>query len=87
LDLVPFDAEARVDFDQLTDAIKRSGVPIERIFRHDGRVYIQLDDYSWQYNWAYVYMPDDSSPPATSHAGEEWTRIRGDWWFHRSHDD
>ena len=44
-------------------------------------------DYSWQYNWEYVYLPDVDSPPPTRFPGEEWTHIRGDWWFHRAHDD
>jgi hypothetical protein len=86
-DLVPFDAQARVDFDRVIDGVRRSGVPIERIFRHDGAIYIQLDDNSWQYNWQYVYLPDGGSPPATMWPEERWTHIRGDWWFHRDHDD
>jgi hypothetical protein len=86
-DQVPFDAKARADFDEVTEAVERSGVTVERIFRHRGGIYIQLKDNSWQYNWEYVYRPDVGSPPATSWPGEEWTHIRGDWWFHRAHDD
>jgi hypothetical protein len=40
-----------------------------------------------QYNWAYLYLPDVGSPPATRWPDEEWTHILGDWWFHRAHDD
>jgi hypothetical protein len=86
-DLVPFDAEARADFDEMTDAVARSDVAVERIFRDRGGIYVQLEDYSWQYNWEYVYLPDGGSPPATRWPVEEWTHIRGNWWFHRTHDD
>jgi hypothetical protein len=86
-DLVPFDATARADFDEMTRAVERSGVPIERIGRHQGGIYVQLEDFSVQYNWAYAYLPGVSSPPPTQWPGEEWTHIRGNWWFHRAHDD
>lgn len=84
-DLVPFDAQARADFDEVTEAVARSGVRVERIFRQGG-VYVQIEDDSWQYNWEYVYLPF-GSPPATSWPGEEWTHLRDDWWLHRAHDD
>jgi hypothetical protein len=48
-DLVPFDAQARADFDRMTDAIERSGVAVERIRRDRGAIYIPLEDYSRQY--------------------------------------
>jgi hypothetical protein len=86
-DLARFDAQARADFDELTAAVERTGVTVERIYRHEGGVYVQLDDYSWQYNWAYVYLPDGASPPVSTWPEEEWTRVRGDWWFYRAHDD
>jgi hypothetical protein len=82
-----FDAEAVADFDAVTDAVERSGVPVERIRREQGGIYIPLEDYSWQYNWEYVYLPDGGSPPETRFPGEEWTHIRGNWWFFRAHDD
>jgi len=85
--VVPFDAQARADFDEVTNAVERSGVAVERIVGHGGWVYVQLKDSSWEYNWQYVYLPDVTSPPATVWPGEEWTHIRGDWWFHRAHDD
>jgi hypothetical protein len=84
---VPFDAQARADFDHVTDAVERSGVAVERIFRDGGGIYVQLDDRSWRYNWEYVFLPDAGSPPATTWPGEEWTHIRGDWWLHQAHDD
>jgi hypothetical protein len=87
-ELAPFDAEARADFDEVTDALDRSGVAVERIFAHVGGIYVQLKDHSWRYNWQYVYLPDVGSPPATTgRPGEEWMHIRGDWWFHRTQDD
>lgn len=86
-DLVPFDDQARMDFDAVTRAVERSGVSVERIFRSRGAIYIRLPDYSWQYNWAYVYLSDVDTPPPARFPGEEWTHIRGDWWFHRAHDD
>lgn len=86
-DLVPFDIQARGDFDKVTAAVELSGVTVERIVRDRGGIYIQLKDNSWQYNWEYVYLPDNGAPPATSWPGEEWTHVRGDWWFHRAHDD
>lgn len=86
-DLVPFDTEVRADFDKVTDAVERSGVAVERIRRERGAIYIPLEDSSWQYNWEYAYLPDVDSPPATRWPEEEWTHIRGDWWFHRTHDD
>ena len=84
---MPFDAQARADFDRVTDAVERSGVAVERIFRYGGGIYVQLQDSSWQYNWEYVYLPDVDSPPATHFPARQWTHIRGDWWFHRAHDD
>ncbi|MEN3616083.1 hypothetical protein AAH979_42260 [Plantactinospora sp. ZYX-F-223] len=86
-DLVPFDAEARADFGEVTDAVERSGVAVERIFREAGGIYVQIEEHSWRYNWEYVYLPDVGSPPATTGPGEEWTHIRDDWWFHRAQDD
>jgi hypothetical protein len=86
-EMTPFDAQARADFDTVTDAVERSGVAVERIRRELGGIYVQLKDLSWQYNWEYVYLPDVDSPPATTWPAEEWTHIRDDWWFHRVHDD
>ena len=86
-DLVPFDAQARADFDEVTGDIRRSGVPVERIFRYGDGIHVQLEDNSWQYNWEYAYLPDTGSPPAATSPDEQWTHIRGDWWFHRTHDD
>ena len=86
-ELMPFDAEARADFDRVTDAIERSGVAVERLGRDRGGLYVRLEDYSVQYNYEYVSLPDVDSPPATMWPGEAWTHIRGDWWFHRAHDD
>ncbi len=86
-DLAPFDAEARADFDEVTVAVERSGVAVERIVRHGDGIYFPLEDNSWQYNWEYVYMQYVDSPPPTMSPAEEWTHIRGDWWFHRAHDD
>ena len=84
---MPLDARAEADFEALTDAIERSGVAVERIHRDGGAIYIPLQDYSWQYNWEYVHLSDVDTPPPTRWPGEEWTHIRGDWWFHRAHDD
>jgi hypothetical protein len=86
-DVVLFDAEARGDFDRMTAAIERSGVAVERILRLDGWVHVRVPDSSWQYNWAYVYGPDPASPPQATLPEEQWTHIRGRWWFHREHDD
>jgi hypothetical protein len=86
-EMTPFDAEAAADFERVKDAVERSGVPVERIVRHGGGIYIPLEDSSWRYNWEYVYLPDADSPPPTMWPEEEWTHIRGDWWFHRAHDD
>jgi hypothetical protein len=86
-DLVPFDAQARADFDRVTAAVERSGVAVERIYRYAGGIYVRVDDTSWQYNWEYVYLPDGASPPPTSWPEDRWTHVRGDWWFHRAHDD
>lgn len=86
-DLVPFDAQARTDFDKVTDAVERSGVAVERIVRDAAGTYVQLNDRSWQYNWEYAYLPGVGSPPMAGHPGEQWTHIRGDGWLHRTHDD
>jgi hypothetical protein len=87
-ELAPFDADAQADFDEVTDAVERSGVAVERILRHAGGIYIQLKDHSWQHNWQYVHLPDTGTPPATTgRPGEQWTHIRGDWWLHRTQDD
>jgi hypothetical protein len=86
-DLVPFDAQARADWDRMTTAVQRSGVRIDRVYRNEGIIYVQLPDSSWQYNWEYVYLPDGGSPPAATWPEDQWTHIHGDWWFHRAHDD
>ncbi len=86
-DLVPFDSVARADFDELTAAVERTGVTVERIFRHEAGIYVQLEDNSWQFNYQYVYMRGVHIPPATNWPGEEWDADRGDWWFFRAHDD
>jgi hypothetical protein len=43
-DLVPFDAQARADFDEITAAVRRSRVPVERIRGSGGGFYIRLND-------------------------------------------
>jgi hypothetical protein len=86
-DLVPFDAQAREDFDTVTDAVERSGVAVERIVRDSVGTYVQLQDRSWRYNWEYAHLPGIGSPPTTGHPSEQWTHIRGNWWLHRTHDD
>lgn len=86
-DLVPFDAVARADFDEVTEAVARSGVPVERIYRVGDGIHVRLKDSSWRYNWEYVYLRGVDAPPATQWPGEEWTHIHGDWWFFRAHDD
>jgi hypothetical protein len=85
-DRVPFDATARADFNQVTAAVERSGVAVERIVRVGGGIYVQLKDNSWQYNWEYAYLPDVTSPLGGS-PDEQWTHIRDQWWFHRTRDD
>lgn len=85
--LVPFDAKARSDFDEVTRAVERSGVELDRIYRNRGAIYFQFYDSSWQYDWFYVYLPDAGTPPAKVWPEEEWTHIRGNWWFYRGHDD
>jgi hypothetical protein len=87
-DLVQFDAQASADFDEMTTAVERSGVSVERIRGYAAGIYVQLRDSSWQYNYEYVYLPNVENPPAINWPGEEqWTHIRGHWWFHRTHDD
>lgn len=87
-DLVPFDAQARTDFDEVHAAVERTGVAVDRIVRNNGVISISLKDSSWQYNWEYVYLPGGQSPPGIAFPEEEqWTHVRGDWWFHRAHDD
>jgi hypothetical protein len=84
----PFDAQARVDFDEVTAAVDRAGVRIQRIVWDPDGIKIQLPDISWQYNYEYVYLPYTDTPPAIRWPGEEqWTQLRGHWWFHRTHDD
>jgi hypothetical protein len=86
-EMTPFDAQAAADFDRVTRAVERSGIPVERMGRELGGYHIRVKDASWQYNWEYVYMPGVDSPPPINFPEERWTRIRGDWWFHRAHDD
>jgi hypothetical protein len=86
-ELTPFDAQARADFDEVTAAVERSGVAVERIRRELGGIHFPLKDFSWQYNWEYVYLPNVESAPTATQPSEEWTHIRDDWWFHRVHDD
>ena len=69
-------------------AVDRAGVRIQRIGWDPDGIKIQLPDNSWQYNYEYVYLPYTDTPPAIRWPGEEqWTQIRGHWWFHRTHDD
>jgi hypothetical protein len=86
-DMTPFDPQATADFDRVTRAVERSGVAVERMGSGPGGFYIRLKDSSWQYNWEYVHMPGVDTPPPVTFPEERWTRIRGDWWFHRAHDD
>jgi hypothetical protein len=86
-DVVRFDSKAREDFEQITDAIERSGVTVERIVRQDGAIHVRVPESSVQYNWAYVYGPDPATPPRAAGPDEQWTHIRGRWWFRREHDD
>ncbi len=86
-DLVPFDAQARADFDEVTAAVERCGVAVERIVRHRGVISIPLEDSSWQYTWEYVYLDDVGTPPEMTWPEEQWTHIRGQWWVHRARDD
>jgi hypothetical protein len=86
-EMTPFDAQAAADFDKVTVAIQQSRVAVERIDRDDKGVYVRLPDSSWQYNYYYVLLATGSSPPPKFWPEEEWTRIRGDWWFYRAHDD
>nr|MDT0659088.1 hypothetical protein [Micromonospora sp. DSM 115978] len=86
-EMAPFDADAGEDFAEVTDAVERSGVAVERIFRDVAGLHVRIEDHSWRYNWQYAYLPDTGAPPATRHPSEEWTHISGGWWFHRSHDD
>ncbi|GGM47168.1 hypothetical protein [Dactylosporangium sucinum] len=85
--IVPFDAQARADFDRVTDAVERSGLPVDRVRTSGGVIYVQLRDASWQYNYEYAYLADTPQPPPARFPEERWTHIRGDWWFHRAHDD
>jgi hypothetical protein len=86
-EMAPFDDQATADFNKVTRAVERSGLPVERIGREYGGYYVRIKDSSWQYNWAYVQMPNVDVPPPRNFPEEEWTRIRGDWWFFRAHDD
>jgi hypothetical protein len=87
-EMAPFDAQATADFDAVTDAVERSDVAVERITRYRGGIFVRLHDGSWEYNWDYAYLPDGGEPFATTGMpGEEWTHIRGDWWYHRTFDD
>jgi hypothetical protein len=86
-DLAPFDAPARADFAEVTAAVERSGVAVERITRYAGAIHVPLREVSWRYNWEYVHLPGATVAPATRSPGEQWTHIRGEWWFHRTHDD
>jgi hypothetical protein len=85
--MTPFDAQARADFDEVTAAVDRAGVRIQRIGWDPDGIKIELPDNSWQYNYEYVYLPYTDTPPAIRWPEEQWTHIRGHWWFHRAHDD
>jgi hypothetical protein len=86
--VVPFDTNARADFEKMAAAVKRSRVVIDRIYRDFGGIYVLLQDNSWQYNWAYLYhRPEGAAAPAPRFPEETWTHIRGPWWFHRARDD
>jgi hypothetical protein len=86
-DGVPFDAQALADFERLTAAVERTDVSVERIMRVGVDLWVQLHDSSIQYNYQYVYLRDGGSPPPKTWPEEEWTRVAGNWWFHRDHDD
>ncbi|MET7396864.1 hypothetical protein ABZS66_25615, partial [Dactylosporangium sp. NPDC005572] len=85
--VIPFDAQARADFDRVEDAVKRSRIPIERIRTSAGVIYVQVPDSSWQYNYEYAYFYATDTPPQMRFPEERWTHITGKWWFHRAHDD
>jgi hypothetical protein len=83
----PFDAQARADFNRVSNAVERSGVAVERIDRSQGGIHIRLEDSSIEYNWEYAYMPDGGTPPTTGRPESQLTNIRGNWWFVREFDD
>ncbi|MFC4040122.1 hypothetical protein ACFO1B_16965 [Dactylosporangium siamense] len=86
-DPVPFDAQARADYAEVTRAVRRSGVAVERIYLNRGGTVVQIQDRSREYNWAYVYLPDRDSAPEQSRPDEQWTHVSGHWWFLREFDD
>jgi hypothetical protein len=87
-EMTPFDEQAAADFNRVRRAVERSGLPVERLGRElGGGYYVRLKDSSWQYNYQYVSLPGADAPPPKNFPEEEWTRIRGDWWFFRAHDD
>ena len=62
-------------------------VAIERLGWDPDGIKVQLPDNSWQYNYEYAYLPGVTVLPTSTWPEDQWTHIRGDWWFHRSHDD
>jgi hypothetical protein len=86
-EMTPFDAQATADFNEVTKAVERSGVSVERIRCEYGGIVVPLKDSSWQYNWEYAYLPGVTVLPTSTWPEDQWTHIRGDWWFHRTHDD
>jgi hypothetical protein len=92
---LPFDAESEAAFARVSDAIKRSGVKVNRIDTGDwGPGFLfRLTDSSVMWNWYYSYVPGtpadapDEVRTETSLGTRLQVHVTDDWWFIVEPDD
>jgi hypothetical protein len=91
-----FDTESRADFDRLIDAVDRSGVATKELlnatYDPDGHIESAAFDRPGggiQWNYAYIYSPDEKPREWDSPLGPVTVTPIGDtgWWFEKSPDD
>ncbi len=88
-----FDDTARADFDRVTAAMRASGVDTHRFEASissagavgDARFW--LEDSSIQWNWFYLYDPQDAITKNRHEGKPSYERISDGWWLMTEVDD
>ncbi len=89
----PFDASVRTDFDRVSAAIEASAVDTYRFeasFTPEGALStasFRRDDSSLEWNWFYLYDPNDTVAKDPGPGARSLTQINADWWLVTEVDD